>query len=67
MQKVGHFPVIDDKESYFVQTLHSSAGRWWVVALALTHYVNLMGLFKYPIGDIQLTTFKSSLPLHCTK
>ena len=41
-----------------------------MVALALTHYVNLMGLFKTSIasGNLPLASFKlvfGSLPLHC--
>ena len=36
------------------------------MALALTHYINLMGLFKNPIGNLLLTSFKSSEVYHYT-
>ena len=37
-----------------------------MVALALTHYVKLMGLFKTPIGNLPLPSFKSSEVYHYT-
>ena len=40
--------------------------RWWVVVLALTHYEKLIGLFKTPIGNLLLNSFKSSEVYHYT-
>ena len=37
-----------------------------MVPLALTHYVKLMDLFKNPIGNLPLNSFKSSEVCHYT-
>ena len=36
-----------------------TGSKWLVVQLALTYYENFVGLFKTPISNLQLTSFKS--------
>ena len=54
--------------SWYKLTLswHGTPSRQRVVALAPTHYVNLISLFKTPIGNLLLTNFKSSEVWHYT-
>ena len=62
--KKPFFFKIHSKRCFFVtlqlEFARPATSRQRVVALALTHYVNLIGLFQASIGNLPLISFKSS-------